>query len=287
MTGIRAKIGACVLALALAAGTSGAYAEGEETHIERQKWTFGGVLGKFDDGQLQRGFKVYSEVCSRCHSLKRLQFRNLVQPGGPQFPEAAIKSLAGNNYQVDDVPDDQGKVNKRPATLAGFLSTPISQRASSPLRQNGALPPDLTLMAKARGSRGRYALLPRARHDDTRHLERLSGRGRRLHLLLPDRVRGSSGQHENGRVHELQQDVPRSSDGDAQPFLAGDGLVKYDDGTPATVDNYARDVVSFLSWAADPTLEERKRLGLLVMFYLVITAVLLGLAKRRIWREAH
>ena len=73
----------------------------------------------------------------------------------------------------------------------------------------------------------------------------------------------------------------------ANPFIAGDGLVKYDDATPATVDNYARDVVAFLSWAADPTLEERKRMGLLVIGYLLITAVLLGLAKRRIWRERH
>src|SRR5262249_43557497 len=105
-----ATLGAAVLATSLAAGAgalwaggagAGAlWAAGEETHIERQPWTFAGVFGKFDEAQLQRGFKVYSEVCQRCHSIRRLYFRNLVQPGGPAFSEAAIKSLAGNNYQV-------------------------------------------------------------------------------------------------------------------------------------------------------------------------------------------
>ena len=84
-----------------------AWAAGEAVHIDRQKWSFGGLFGKFDDAQLQRGFKVYTEVCARCHGIKRLQFRNLVQPGGPGFPEAAVKSLAANNYQVDDAPDDR------------------------------------------------------------------------------------------------------------------------------------------------------------------------------------
>lgn len=131
---IRAKTGACLLAIALAAGIGGAWAEGEETHIERQHWSFAGILGHFDEGQLQRGFRVYSEVCARCHSIKRLYFRNLVQPGGPAFPEAAIKSLAGNNYKVDDVPDEQGKINPRPAILTDAFPprSPTSRRRAMP-----------------------------------------------------------------------------------------------------------------------------------------------------------
>ena len=93
------------------------------------------MLGHFDDAQLQRGFKVYTEVCARCHSIKRLHFRNLVQPGGPGFSEAAIKSLAGNNYQVDAPPDEQGKIGKRPATLADAFPRP--SRTSRPR----AMPP--------------------------------------------------------------------------------------------------------------------------------------------------
>ena len=87
----------------------------EHVHIERQKWTFAGFFGNFDEAQLQRGFKVYTEACARCHSLKRIDFRNLVQPGGPSFPEAAVKSLAAT-YRGRRVPNDQGKIVKRPAT---------------------------------------------------------------------------------------------------------------------------------------------------------------------------
>ena len=98
---IRARLGAA--ALLVVAGAAAAWAAGEAVHVDRQKWTFGGILGHFDDAQLQRGFKVYTEACARCHSIKRLHFRNLAQPGGPAFAEGAIKSLAAK-YEVEDVP---------------------------------------------------------------------------------------------------------------------------------------------------------------------------------------
>ena len=98
------------------AAPAAAWAAGEaQCTSTARSGRFGGFLGQFDEAQLQRGFKVYTEVCARCHSIKRLHFRNLAQPGGPSFPEAAIKSLAADNYKVDDAPDDQGKVGKRPA----------------------------------------------------------------------------------------------------------------------------------------------------------------------------
>lgn len=288
MTGtIRATIGASILAIGLGLGGSAWAASDEHAHIPRQKWTFGGLFGKFDDGQLQRGFKVYSEVCSRCHSVKRLYFRNLVQPGGPQFPEAAIKSLAGNNYQVDDVPDETGKVNKRPAVLSDAIPPPYPNDQAARYAQNGALPPDLSLIARARGVE---ANTPFYRLPDTMIRDVLSGYQEGgadyiyAYLLgygdAPAGMKLADGMNYNKAFAGHQTAMPN-------PFIAGDGLVKYDDGTPTTVDNYARDVVAFLSWAADPTLEERKRTGLLVMLYLIVTALLLGLAKRRIWREAH
>ena len=140
---IRARTAAMLLAATLPASTGVAWAAGEAVHIDRQKWSFGGLFGKFDDAQLQRGFKVYTEVCARCHGIKRLQFRNLVQPGGPGFPEAAVKSLAANNYQVDDAPDDEGKIKKRPAILADSFPPPLSERAGSavcPERRTAAGP---------------------------------------------------------------------------------------------------------------------------------------------------
>jgi len=101
--GLRTKAAVAVLAATLGAGAAAWAADGEAAHIERQHWTFSGMLGHFNAAQLQRGFRVYTEICSRCHSVKRLSFRNLVQPGGPAFPEAGVRSLAADNYKVDPV----------------------------------------------------------------------------------------------------------------------------------------------------------------------------------------
>lgn len=284
---IRAKTGAYVLGLTLAAGIGGAWAAGEEVHIERQPWSFAGVRGHFDDAQLQRGFKVYTEVCARCHSIKRLHFRNLVQPGGPAFAEAAVKSLAGNNYQVDDVPDEQGKINKRPAVLADALPPPFPNEQAARYATNGALPPDLSLMARARGVE---AGTPFYRVPDTMVRDILSGYQEAGADYIYAYLRGFAEPPAGMKMAEFMNYntvFPGHQTAMTNPFLAGDGVVKYDDATPATVEHYARDVAAFLSWVADPTLEERKRLGLLVMFYLLITAVLMGFAKRRIWREVH
>jgi ubiquinol-cytochrome c reductase cytochrome c1 subunit len=284
---IRAKRGACLLALALAAGVGGAWASGEEVHIERQRWSFGGMRGHFDDAQLQRGFKVYAEVCARCHSIKRLNFRNLVQPGGPGFPEAAIKSLAGNNYQVDAAPDEQGKIGKRPATLTDAFPSPFPNDQAARYATNGALPPDLSLIAKARGI---DAGTPFYRLPDTMVRDIIGGYQEAGADYIYAYLLGYSEPPSDMKMADFMnynKMFAGHQTAMANPFIGGDGLVKYDDSTPATVDNYARDVVAFLSWVADPTLEERKRMGLLVMFYLIITATLLGFAKRRIWRAAH
>jgi len=288
MTGIRAKSVAWLLGLAAAASIGGAWAAGDaEVHIARQPWTFAGMRGHFDEGQLQRGFKVYTEVCARCHSIKRLHFRNLVQSGGPEFPEAAIKSLAGNNYKVDDVPDETGKVNQRPAVLADAIPGPFPNDQAARYATNGALPPDLSLMAKARGVE---AGTPFYRLPDAMLRDIFSGYQEGGADYIYAYLLGFSeppGGMKMAEFMNYNKVFPGHQTAMTNPFIAGDGLVKYDDGTPATVDNYARDVVAFLSWAADPTLEERKRMGLLVMLYLLITAVLLGLAKRRVWRAVH
>jgi ubiquinol-cytochrome c reductase cytochrome c1 subunit len=285
----RAKSGAAALlvAIAVAAGAAVAWAAGDE-HIEikRQPWTFGGFRGHFDDAQLQRGFKVYTEVCSRCHGVKRLSFRNLAESGGPGFPEAAVKSLAAT-YQVDDVPDEQGKIKKRAAVLSDAIPPPYKNEQEARYAQNGALPPDLSLIVRARSAE---ADTPFYRVPDRMVVDIITsyqeGGADYVYAFLtgytdpPASMKMADFMNYNVAFAGHQTAMPN-------PFLAGDGLVKYDDATPATVDNYARDVVAFLAWAADPKLEERKRIGWLVMFYLIITAVLLGLAKRRIWRTVH
>jgi ubiquinol-cytochrome c reductase cytochrome c1 subunit len=287
MAMVVAKFGAAAfLALTTLGGAAVWAASGEHIHIDKQKWTFSGFTGKFDEAQLQRGFKVFTEACARCHSMKRIAFRNLVQAGGPQFPEAGVKSLAAK-YEVDAEPNDQGKVVKRPAGLVDTIPPPYKNEQEARAALNGALPPDLSLIARARGIEynAPFYMVPvnMARDIATAYQEAGSDY---LYAFLsgyadaPAGTKVADGMNYNKAFPSHMTAMPN-------PFAGGDGLVKYDDGTPPTVDNYARDVVAFLSWLGDPTLEERKRMGLLVIGYLLLTALLLGLAKRRVWSSVH
>ncbi|MDX2203097.1 MAG: cytochrome c1 [Hyphomicrobiaceae bacterium] len=262
-------------------------AAGDEAHhqeINAQRWSFGGLRGSFDNAQLQRGFKVYVEVCSRCHGLKRLAFRNLTEKGGPEFPEAAVKSLAAT-YQVDAAPDDDGKVKKRPAILSDYMPSPYKNDNEARASQNGALPPDLSLITKARGieSNAPFYMFPVRLAADivTGYQEAGSDY---LYSFITGYKTPPAG-YKLGDFMNYNTAFPGNQTAMPNPFAGGDGLVKYDDDTPATVENYAKDVTAFLSWIADPRLEERKRLGLLVVLYLCVTAGLLGAAKRRIWKD--
>lgn len=285
MTGARLAAAALLIGAALATGGAWA-ADDEHAHIERQHWTFRGVLGHFDEAQLQRGFKVYVEACARCHSMKRIAFRNLAQPGGPSFPEAAVKSLAAT-YQVEGEPNDQGKIVKRPATLTDYLPSPFKNDQEARAALNGALPPDLSLMAKARAveSNAPFYMVPVNMVGDI-----LTGYQEGGPDYIYAYLKGFSDPPAGVNVPQgmnYNKVFPGHMTAMPNPFAGGDGFIKYDDDTPATVDNYARDVSAFLAWAGDPRLEERKRIGFLVMLYLLVTAVLFYLAKRRIWASAH
>jgi cytochrome c1 len=286
-----AKNGAAALLVAgvlAIAGPMAANAAGDEhVHIARQKWSFSGFLGKFDQAQLQRGFKVYTEACARCHSLKRIAFRNLVQSGGPGFPEAAVKSLA-NTYQVDAEPNDQGKVVKRPAILVDYIPSPYKNEQEARAALNGALPPDLSLIAKARGveSNAPFYLVPWNMLVDIVAGYQEGGPDYIYAYLTGYKQPGPDVKVPDLMNYNVAFPAPHMT-AMPNPFAGGDGFIKYDDDTPATVDNYARDVAAFLNWSADPRLEDRKRLGMMVTLYLLITAVLLYFAKRRIWSKAH
>ncbi|MBO0766063.1 MAG: cytochrome c1 [Hyphomicrobiaceae bacterium] len=286
-----AKAGAAGLLLAVVLG-AGAPAQAEDdgrTHIERQTWTFSGLLGKFDQAQLQRGFKVYSEVCSRCHGVKRLAFRNLVQPGGPSFSEAGVKSLAADKYRVDAEPNEQGKVLKRPAVLTDNIPPPFkNEQEARSVQPGGALPPDLSLIARARGveSETPFYLVPLTMLRDILSAYQEAGVDYLYAYLTGYKEPPPGAKVPEAMNYNAAFPAPHFT-GMPNPFAGGDGLVTYTDGTPATVDNYARDVASFLAWAADPRLEERKRLGIVVIGYLLITAILFYFAKRRIWSKAH
>lgn len=274
---IAAAAATCFSGAALAAESSGPHHE-----IERQKWPFAGFYGQFDKGSLQRGFQIYKDVCANCHGLKRVKFRNLVEPGGPEFPEEAVKALAAEwPNKITDGPNDEGKMFERPARLADAILGPYKNDQEARSIQNGALPPDLSLIAKARGIESHAPwythILHMARDIATGYQEAGSDY---LYALL-------TGYHEPPAGFKLADGMNYNvafpgNQIAMTPPIAKDNFVKYQDETGSLEAN-SRDVTAFLTWAADPTLEQRKRIGWQVMLYLLITTVLLYLAKKRIW----
>ncbi|PPD29364.1 MAG: cytochrome c1 [Hyphomicrobium sp.] len=257
-------------------------AGGEHIVIDKQQWPFAGFRGQFNAGQLQRGFQVYQENCSSCHGLKRLAFRNLVQPGGPEFPEDSVKSLAaGWPNKITDGPNDKGKMFERPAKLSDPILGPHKNEAEARDAFNGALPPDFSVIAKARGIEPTAPwythIFLMMRDIATGYQE---GGPDYIYALLtgyknaPKDFNLSDGMNYNAAFpgHQIAMVPP----------LAKDNFVKYQDGKGSLEQN-AKDVAAFLAWAADPSLNERKRIGWQVMLYLLVTTVLLFLAKKRIW----
>ncbi|MCT4656235.1 MAG: cytochrome c1 [Cohaesibacter sp.] len=279
-TTVRALVTAC--ALAVSAG--GAMAAGGGKHFEKQDWSFSGPLGKYDKAQLQRGFQVYKEVCSSCHSLKYIAFRNLGEDGALGYTADQIKALAAE-YEVEDGPDDEGEMFTRTAKPYDRFPSPYPNDNAAKSANGGALPPDLSLIAKARaGSMG----------PDT-GIEPLTDLTRMIwHTVTAYQEYGPD------YIYALltgYEEAPEGVDvGDLSynpNFLAGDALamaqplddelVEYTDGSPMTTEQYAKDVSAFLMWAAEPKLEERKRVGLNALIFLVIFAGLLYFTKKRVW----
>ena len=248
---------AAVVAIALP-GPGHAAESGVE--IESQEWSFAPPFGHFDKAQLQRGYKVYKYVCANCHSMNLLSYRNLGEPGGPGFSEAAVKALAAQ-AQIEDGPDDTGKMFMRPAKPSDRFKAPYANEQAARAANGGAYPPDLSVMAKARpyGPDYLYALL-------TGYEE------------APADVKMSKGMHYNAAFpgHQI-----------AMPKPLSDGVVEYTDGTEPTVDNYAKDVSAFMMWAAEPKLEERYKVGARIMLFLIVFAVIMFLAKKAVWGPVH
>ncbi|HEX7076239.1 MAG TPA: cytochrome c1 [Hyphomicrobiaceae bacterium] len=271
-----------LMAAGLLAITAQATPAAEAVQIERQSWPFSGFFGTFDKAQLQRGFQVYTEVCASCHELRRISYRNLAQPGGPEFPEDAVKALAAA-AEVEDGPDDTGAMFKRPGLLSDPLPKLYANEKEARSIHNGAYPPDLSLMARARNTENvaPWYIHPFLMLRDIAVGYQEGGADYIYSLLTgyedpPAGVQVMEGMNYNVAFpgHQIAM---------ANPFAGGDGQVEYQDGTPSTVDNYARDVAAFLSWTADPRLEERKRIGWVVILYLIVTAGLLYVGKKRLW----
>lgn len=254
----------------------------EPTHFPMIKpaeldWSFAGPFGTYDKGQLQRGLKVYTEVCSACHSLKLVAFRDLEELG---YSEAQVKAFAAN-YEVEDGPNADGEMFTRTAVPSDYFPSPFPNEEAAAAANNGAAPPDFSLIAKARSvERG----FPTFVFDIfTQYAE---GGPDYIHALLTgyDQEPPAGMEVPEGTYYNPYF-VAGKSLSMAAPI--SEGQVTYDDGSPETVDQYAQDVSAFLMWAAEPKLEARKAIGFRVMIFLALFGSLVYLTKRKVWSSVE
>jgi len=244
----------------------------------KQSWSFHGPFGAYDPAQLQRGFKIYREVCSSCHSLKLLAFRNLADPGGPDFTEAQAATIAAE-YKVQDGPNDQGEMFERPGKLADHFPPPFPNDQAARRANGGALPPDMSVLAKARSYESGFPWF--IFNAFTQYQE-----------AGPDYIHAILNGYEDPPAGftlppgaQYNKYFPGHAIGMPKPL--SDGQVEYTDGTPTTVDQYGKDVAAFLMWAAEPKLDERKRLGFQVFVFLIVLTGLLYFTKKKVWHDVH
>jgi ubiquinol-cytochrome c reductase cytochrome c1 subunit len=242
---------------------------------EQQSWSFAGLFGHYDPAQLQRGFQVYKEVCSNCHSLRFIAFRNLGDAGGPHFSDEAVKALAAS-YKIADGPNEAGEMFDRPGKPSDRLPSPFPNEQAAAAANGGAVPPDLSLIAKSRAvERG---VLFGVLDFFTQYQE--AGPDY-IHALLTGFQDPPAGAAVPPNTHYNPYFMSALSL--AMPPPLSDGQVTYSDGSPQTVDQYARDVAAFLMWAAEPHLVDRKRMGFEVLIFLIIFTGLMYLTKKKVW----
>jgi cytochrome c1 len=246
----------------------------------RVKWSFSGPFGSYDVGQLQRGLKIYHEVCKACHGLTLVSFRNLAEPGGPGLASAQAAAIAAD-YQVTDGPNEQGAMFQRAARLADYFPSPFPNDAAARSANNGVLPPDLSVIAKARTyERGLpwfiFDIFTQYQEEGVDYLV----------ALLTGYEDAPSG---FTLLPGLNYNKYFPGNAIGMPKILNDGQVAYTDGTPQTADQYAKDIAAFLMWAAEPHMEARKRIGFQVMVVLIVFAGLLYFTKKKVWStvEGH
>ncbi|MBV9458093.1 MAG: cytochrome b N-terminal domain-containing protein [Bradyrhizobium sp.] len=254
-------------------------ARAEDDTPPKQTWSFSGPLGTYDRGSLQRGLKIYKEVCSNCHSLNYIAFRNLADPGGPGYSEAQAAALA-SEYKIKDGPNDQGEMFERPGRPADYFPPPFPNEQAARAANGGGLPPDMSLLAKARSyERGfPWFILDFFMQFQEQGPNYISAILQGYEDKPPAGVTIPDGSYYNKYFpgHAIKMPKPLA-----------DGQVTFDDGAPATLPQYAHDVATFLMWAAEPKMEARKHLGMQVFVVLIIFAFLMYFTKKKVWAEAH
>lgn len=261
-----------VVGVSATANAAGDYPKKKPRHVD---WSFAGPFGTWDLAQLQRGFKVYQQVCASCHSLDLVAFRNLTQIG---FTEDQVKAIA-SEYEVTDGPNEDGEMFERPAVITDKIPGPYANDKEAAALNNGAVPPDFSLLAKARAVERGFPNFV----FDVFTLYAENGPDYIYSLLT-------------GYTDEVPEDVEISDGTYYNPyFIAGNALamaqplwgddVEYDDGTEATISQQSQDVTAFMTWAAEPYLVERKAMGFNVLLFLVVFAGLMYMTKKRVFRD--
>jgi ubiquinol-cytochrome c reductase cytochrome b/c1 subunit len=271
-------VSAALVAAFAAGGAVAAYAVEGAATPPRLNWSFSGPFGTFDRAQLQRGLQIYREVCSQCHGLKYVAFRNLAQPGGLGYTEAQARVIAAE-YQIQAGPDDSGEMFERPGVLSDYFPPPAPNDNALRSRFGGALPPDLSVIAKARSYESGLitGLLDFFRQYQEHGADYVAALLQGYEKPPADvKLEGTQAWNRYFPGHIIAMVPPLS-----------DEQVTYTDGSPETVEQYARDVAAFLYWAAEPTLEQRKRIGLQVMIFLIVFAGLMYFTKKKVWSQAH
>ncbi len=226
-----------------------------EISLIEQNWPFNGIFGRFDKSSLQRGFQVYREVCAGCHGIRHVSYRDLEDIG---FSKDEVKIIAGE-YEVADGPNDEGEMFLRPAKESDKFVNPYQNKNEARVSNNGAYPPDLSLIVKARSGGANYLY------------SLLNG-----YKEFPEDFDSSEGMYYNEFYPGNQIAMP-------SPIM--DDIVEFDDGTEATHSQIARDITSFLAWTAEPELERRKSLGVKTIFFLILISIMLLGVKRKIWKD--
>ncbi len=223
-------------------------------------WTFKGLFGKYDRASLQRGYQVYTEVCAACHSMQYLSYRNLAEPGGPEFTEQEAKVIAAS-FEVLDGPNSDGEMFMRPAKLSDKFVMPYENVEASKAANGGAYPPDMSVLAKARKGGADYIYSLLLGYDEP-----------------PADIKLDDGVYYNKYMYgnKIKMSAPLSDD-----------LVEYSDGTMATKEQMAKDITTFLMWSAEPHLETRHKTGFRVIVYLIILSVLVYLTMKKIWSRVE
>ncbi len=228
----------------------------EKVEYLKTDWSFKGLFGKFDRAALQRGYQVYTEVCSSCHSMKYLSYRNLSEKGGPEFTVDQAKAIAAS-FEVKDGPNSDGDMFTRPGRLSDKFVMPYDNVQAAQAANGGAYPPDMSVLVKARGGGVDYIYSLLQGYQDP-----------------PAGVTLDDGVYYNKYMYGNKIKMANQ---------LSDGLVEYSDGTTASIEQMSKDVTTFLMWSAEPHLESRHQMGFKAILYLIILTILVYFSMKKIW----